>query len=110
MIFTTHCLATRVPVSAAPPRRVQPRLSSSVAAVRGVGQRVVPALVETAIGLGNAGVTAVTQLGRAVPPVVEESAAHMHHMVSEHIAPAAKASMQVKYYEEHSLLIAHTSL
>lgn len=99
MIFTTHCLATRVPVSAAPPRRVQPRLSSSVAAVRGVGQRVVPALVETAIGLGNAGVTAVTQLGRAVPPVVEESAAHMHHMVSEHIAPAAKASMQVKFYK-----------
>ena len=30
---------------------------------------------------------------------MEESAAHMHHMVSEHIAPAAKASMQVKYYE-----------
>ena len=85
--------------------------------MRGVGQRVVPALVETAIGLGNAGVTAVTQvtaapsfvtsrdhddvtqLGRAVPPVVEESAAHMHHMVSEHIAPAAKASMQVKFYK-----------
>ena len=51
-----------------------------------------------------------TQLGRAVPPVVEESAAHMHHMVSEHIAPAAKASMQVKSYEYQSLLIAHTSI
>ena len=43
-----------------------------MAAVRGVGQRVVPALVETAIGLGNAGVTAVTQVtaARAAPSFV----------------------------------------
>ena len=52
-----------------------------------VQQRVVPALVETALSLGNAGVTAVTQLGRAAKPVVEESAAHMHHVVSHHIVP-----------------------
>ena len=41
-----------------------------MAAVRGVGQRVVPALVETAIGLGNAGVTAVTQV-TAAPSFVD---------------------------------------
>ena len=41
-------------------RRVQPRIDSSVATVQ---HRVVPALVETALTLGNGAVTAVTQLG-----------------------------------------------
>ena len=62
--------------------------------VGAVGRHVVPALVETAINIGNAGVTAVAQLGRAAKPVVEESAAHMHHVVSEHIAPGISASMR----------------
>ena len=78
-------------VSVSPPRRVQPRIQGGVAAVQ---QRVVPAIVETALTIGNAGVTAVTQLGRAARPVVEESAAHMHHMVSEHIGPGISASMK----------------
>ena len=72
-------------------RRVKPRIDSGV---RTVGRHVVPALMETAIHLGNAGVTAVAQLGRAAKPVVEESAAHVHHVVSEHIAPGISASMQ----------------
>ena len=75
-------------------RRVRPRLDSGVRTVGAVGRQVVPALVETAINLGNAGVTAVAQLGRAAKPVVEESAAHVHHVVSEHIAPGISASMK----------------
>ena len=46
---------------------------------------MIPALVETALTMGNAGVTAVTQLGRAAKPVVEESAAHMHHVVRKYV-------------------------
>ena len=75
-------------------RRVRPRLDSGVRTVGAVGAQVVPALVETAINLGNAGVTAVAQIGRAAKPVVEESAAHVHHVVSEHIAPGISASMK----------------
>ena len=75
-------------------RRVRPRLDSGVRTVGAVGRQVVPALVETAINLGNAGVTAVAQIGRAAKPVVEESAAHVHHVVSEHIAPGISASMK----------------
>ena len=67
-------------------RRVRPRLDSGVRTVGAVGRHVVPALVETAIHLGNAGVTAVAQLSRAAKPVVEESAAHMHHVVREETA------------------------
>ena len=73
---------------------MRPRLDSGVRTVGAVGRHVVPALVETAINLGNAGVTAVAQIGRAAKPVVEESAAHVHHVVSEHIAPGLSASMK----------------
>ena len=69
-------------------------MDSGVRTVGAVGRQVVPALVETAISLGNAGVTAVAQIGRAAKPVVEESAAHVHHVVSEHIAPGLSASMK----------------
>ena len=79
-------------------RRVQPRIHSGVSVVQ---QRVVPAIVETALTIGNAGVTAVTQLGRAAKPVVEESAAHMHHMVSAHIVPGVSAS--VKTLGDHAV-------
>ena len=59
-----------------------------------VQNRVVPAIVETALTIGNAGVTAVTQLGRVAKPVVAETAAHMDHMVTAHIAPGLEASVR----------------
>ena len=43
---------------------------------------------------GNAGVTAVTQLGRVAKPVVAETAAHMDHMVTAHIAPGLEAGVR----------------
>ena len=69
-----------------------------------------PALVETALNMGNAGVTAVTQLHRlvasanlpparmtcdlprAAKPAMAETAAHMHHVVVEHLAPGVSAA------------------
>ena len=92
---------------------------------------VVPALVETALNMGNAGVTAVTQIHRSLTlnpssltssslppyshndcrnypddchntkwqstwrgakPAAAESAAHIHHVVTEHLAPAFSAA------------------
>jgi len=72
-------------------RRVQPRIDTGVGIVK---DHVVPAIFETALTLGNAGVTAVTQFGRAAKPVMQESAAHMHHVVSEHIAPGLQAGVR----------------
>ena len=38
--------------------------------------------------------TAVTQLGRVAKPVVAETAAHMDHMVTAHIAPGLEAGVR----------------
>jgi len=70
-------------------RRVRPRIDSGVGLVK---HYVVPALVETALNMGNAGVTAVTQLHRGAKPAAAESAAHIHHVVTEHLAPAFSAA------------------
>ncbi|XP_023344466.1 uncharacterized protein LOC111713755 [Eurytemora carolleeae] len=94
VVFSTHQTnRTKRGVPSIPEyfeRRVRPRIDGGVEIVR---ERVVPALVETAINLGNAGVTAVTQFHRAANPVVRESAAHFRHTVDEHIAPGVAASV-----------------
>merc|ERR1719400_418420 len=70
-------------------RRVRPRIDSGVGLMK---HYVVPALVETALNMGNAGVTAVTQIHRGAKPAAAESAAHIHHVVTEHLAPAFSAA------------------